>query len=164
MLGASELTRRAIVDVEEKMEQLREELAAIQLLEQTRESLAIAVQERDEAIARAAAGFEAAVSLLAEVEAKREAVVQAHEQLRSLDPSVARVAPDEPDILHEPWQLLAAAVKAELEEQLESDIVEAAARSHLPSAINALPQHLRVLALQRRNELQREQLQKFRGS
>ena len=54
--------------------------------------------------------------------------------------------------------------QGELDEKLESDIVEAAARSHLPSAINALPQHLRILAQQRRNELQREQLHRFRGS
>lgn len=164
ILGASELTRRAIADVEQKMEQLQEELAAIQLLEAARETLALAVKQRDDTIARAAAGFEAAVALLAEVAAKRDDVAKAHEQLRSLDPSVGRVAPDEPDILHEPWQLLVAAVKAELDERLESDIVEAAARSHLPSAINSLPQHLRILAQQRRNELQREQLHRFRGS
>ena len=164
MLGASELTRRAIADVEQKMEQLQQELADIQLLEGARDALALAVQERDDTIARAAAGFEAAVTLLADVEAKRDEVAEAHERLRDLDPSVGRVAPDEPDILHEPWQQLVAAVKAELDEKLESDIVEAAARSHLPSAINALPQHLRILAQQRRNELQREQLHRFRGS
>ena len=50
-------------------------------------------------------------------------------------------------------------VKTELDEQLESDIVDAAARSNLLSAINALPQHLRILATQRRREMQREQMQ-----
>ena len=159
----SELARRAIADFEQLKERSRQELSSLEVLEGARATLAEAVEARDEVVARAAGAFESAVALLEEVVAKRAAVVDAHGRLRSLDPSAGRFAPDEPDLLHEPWQRLVSAVKAELDGELESEMVEAAARSHLPSALNALPEHLRVLASQRRNEIQRERMERLRA-
>ena len=161
--GESELARRAIADFEQLKERSQQELASVAMLEQARATLAEAVEARDEVVARAAGAFESAVTLLEEVEAKRADVVEAHRRLKSLDPAAGRFAPDEPDLLHEPWQRLVSAVKAELDGELESDMVEAAARSHLPSALNALPEHLRVLASQRRNEIQRERMERLRA-
>lgn len=161
--GESELARRAIADFEQLKERSQQELASVAMLEQARATLAEAVEARDEVVARAAGAFESAVTVLEEVEAKRAAVVEAHRRLKSLDPAAGRFAPDEPDLLHEPWQRLVSAVKAELDGELESEMVEAAARSHLPSALNALPEHLRVLASQRRNEIQRERMERLRA-
>ncbi len=159
VLGESEQTRRAMADYERLMEQSRNELAAFEV-EETRVALAEAVQLRDAIIAKTGAALDSAVSLLEMIDAQRAAVAEAHQRLRSLDHTVGRAAPEEPDSLHEPWQRMVAAVKTELDEELESDIVDAAARSNSPSALNALPQHLRILATERRNQWHRERMQK----
>ncbi len=162
ILGESEIARRAMADFERLSEQSRNELAAVEL-EDARVALAEAVQARDQIVANAAAALDTAVGLLGEIDEHRNAVVQAHQRVRSLDQAAGQAAPEEPDVLHEPWERMASVVKTELDEQLESDIVDAAARSHLPHAINALPQHLRILATQRRQEMQRERMQAERA-
>lgn len=158
ILGESELVRRSIADFESLAEKCRAELAALKL-EELRGQLAKAVEARDQIIAEAADALGSAVALLGEVDGHRAAVKEAHKKLRSLDPAAGRAAPEEADVLHEPWQRMVSLVRTELDEELESDIVEAAARSDAPHAINSLPQHLRILATERRREIQRERME-----
>ena len=151
-LGESEIARRAVADFERLCEGLRNDLALLELEE--------AVQVRDRVIAEAAAALDASTRLLEEIGARRAAVAEADERVRALDPSKRRV-PEEPDILREPWLRMVSAVKAQLDEELEADLVDAAARSNKPRAINELPEHLRALATQRRRTLQREAMERL---
>jgi hypothetical protein len=159
ILGESALAGRALADFEALVEQSRAELAAIEIRE-ARDVLAEAVRARDRVIQSAATALDEAVATLEVIEQHRAAVAEAQRRLRSLDPDAPAAPPDEPDLLHEPWQRMIAAVRAEIDEELEADLVDAAARSQNPQAINSLPQHLRELALQRRQALLRESIRR----
>lgn len=158
-LGEAEIARRTMSEIDRVMTDLRGELASLEI-EEARQALAEAADGRDNVVAEAAAALERAVRLLEEVETHRAAVVEAHERLTSLNRSSRTpgraVVPEEPDLLHEPWERLVAFVKDRLDEQLESEVVDAAARSNAqPYAINALPERLRAVALERRRKLQK---------
>jgi hypothetical protein len=165
-LGEAETPRRAPADVDEEIGQAPETIAGLEL-EKARAALAEAVQRRDQVIRVAAAALDSAVDHLAQIEAQRAAVVEAEKRLTALQPPDAwesAVAPEEPDILTEPWQRMVAAVKTQLDEELDEDIIEAAARSYTTYAINVLPPHLQELAMQRRRELQRADLERLYGT
>jgi hypothetical protein len=158
VLGKSEQARRAMADYGRLIEQSRKKLAALKV-EEARVALAEAIQLRDAILAKTAVTLNSAVSLLEMADAKRGAVAEAHQRLTSLDHTVGRAAPEEPDILHEPWQRMVAAVKPKIDQVLESDIADAAARSNLPGALDALPQHPRIHAAERRKQWHRERIQ-----
>jgi chromosome segregation ATPase len=159
IVGETEIARRALSDLEAEIARSREALSAAEV-EEARAAVTEAAQRRDHVVHDAAAALSTAVDRLEQIERCRAAVVEAEKRLRRLGaPSGgAPVAPTEPDVLDEPWQRIVSVVKAKLNENLEIDIVDAAARSNAPSAIDALPEHLRVLAAQRRRELQRASL------
>ena len=153
-LGEAEIARRTLSDIDRVIADLREELASLEV-EEARQALTEAAHVRDKVIAEAAAALETAVRLLEEVETYRAAVAEAHERVISLSPSGppgGAAAPEEPDVLHEPWQRMVAVVKDRLGEELESEAVDAAARSNAPYAINALPEYLRAVAMERRRK------------
>ena len=163
VLGESEIARRALTDLEQAIADLREEMASLEL-EEARQALADAVAERDATIEQTAAALDTAVALLEQIDRRRQAVREAGERIATLDPRTPgrrSVAPEEPDTLHEPWQRLVTLVKEQLDEELETEIVEAAARSNAPYAINALPEHLRAVAMERRRKLQRAALDRL---
>lgn len=163
VLGESELARRALAQLDESIAAMREELAALEL-EEARKALADAAAQRDATIEKTAAALDTAVALLEEVDVRRKAVAEATERVAALAPRTPRgrvVAPEEPDTLHEPWQRLVTVVKDQLDEELETEAVEAAARSNAPYAINALPEHLRAVAMERRRQLQRAALDRL---
>jgi chromosome segregation ATPase len=163
VLGESEIARRALTDLEQAIADLREELASLEL-EEARQGLADAVAERDATIEQTAAALGTAVALLDQVDLRRQAVTEASERVAALDPRTPKgrvVAPEEPDTLHEPWQRLVTVVKEQLDEELETEIIDAAARSNAPYAINALPEHLRAVAMERRRKLQRSALDRL---
>jgi len=163
ILGESDLARRSIAELARLADECRSELAAVEL-EEARDRLAEAVEARDRSIGEAAEALGSAVKLLGAIDEHRAAVADAHQRLKSLDPSAGRAAPDEPDVLHERWQQMVSLVRTELDGELESDIVDAAARSNSPVALNALPQHLRILAEERRNQWHRDRMAKHRES
>ncbi|HZG34333.1 MAG TPA: hypothetical protein VEY87_00655 [Gaiellaceae bacterium] len=161
ILGETEIARRALADLGDEIARSRDALAAFEV-EEARVALTEAIRRRDQVLIDAAAALNTAVDLLQEIDARRAAVTEAREQLGQVEPrSRGDRAPEEPDVLHEPWQRMVATVKAQLDEALEIDIVEAAARSNAPSALNSLPQHLRVLASERRRQLQRQALDRL---
>jgi chromosome segregation ATPase len=159
IVGETDIARRAVSDLEAEIAKSREALAAAEV-EEARAAVTEAVQRRNEVINDAAAALNTAVDLLEQLRVCRADVVDAQKRLTRLDPANANrtAAPAEPGVVDEPWQRIVSAVKAQLDEDLEIDIVDAAARSNAPSAIDALPEHLRVLAVQRRRELQRASL------
>jgi uncharacterized coiled-coil DUF342 family protein len=112
------------------------------------------VRAREEAAARLA---EAVNNVLAELGAYDQ-VTRALQQLIDDMPGAPRnglVAPDlneEPEVLWEPWESLVAAVKLRINEQFETELVEAAATSVMGKAIEDLPEHLQELAHARRRE------------
>jgi hypothetical protein len=166
-LGEAEIARRTLSDIDQVIADLRTELNALEV-EEARQALSEAMQVRDRVIAETAAALEAAVRLLEEVETRRAAFAEAHERVLSLSPSGQRgraPAPEEPDILHEPWLRLVAVVKDRLDVEFESETVDAAARSNAqPYAINALPEHLRAVAMERRRKLQKAGIDRLLGT
>jgi hypothetical protein len=159
-IGEAKLAERALADFDQVIADSQEALTHLER-EEARAAVADAAQRRDRVIHAAARALKNAVEQLQQVDAHRAAVVDANARLSSLEPangSKRSIAPEEADILNEPWQQMVAAVKNRLEEELEIDIVEAAARSHAPQAVTALPLHLRELATQRRREIQRANL------
>jgi chromosome segregation ATPase len=163
VVGESETARRALTELEQAIADLREELASVEL-EEARQALADSVAERDATIEQTAAALDTAVVLLEQIDRLRRAVTEASERVAALDSQTPRgraVAPEEPDTLHDPWQRLVTVVKDQLDEELETDIIDAAARSNAPYAINALPEHLRAVAMERRRKMQRAALDRL---
>ncbi len=61
--------------------------------------------------------------------------------------------PPEPVALAESWDRLVARIRTELDQNLEEELLEAAARNPLAHAIDDLPAHLRAAARERRRTL-----------
>ena len=154
LLGDSTIAERSVADFESYQERLRAELAAIEV-DEARASLSDAVRARDAALERAARTAAAVVAALDEVEGARTYVTETHHRLRSIDPTASADAPAEPTSFDEHWQIVAPMIERELGRRLESQMVEAAARSRNVTAIDDLPAHLREIARDRRRSLLR---------
>jgi chromosome segregation ATPase len=150
--GQTALARRAITDYEQYLDRLQEELVAIEI-DEAHSVLAAAVAARDRAAKDAA---DAARNLRAAhdgLQANRQAVEDARRRLLSLDRSSKTVVPPEEPTYEAAWRELAPVVENELDVRLESEIVAAAAKSGNIHEIERLPEHLQVLARERRREL-----------
>jgi hypothetical protein len=154
LLGDSKLAERAAADYETRLHGLREELATV-MVREAREEVQQAIRARDAAIAH---GANAAAELAAgfqQLAKTRADLRKAHQRLRGIDPEAPRALPPEPAAFKEQWRAVAPMVEAELGVQLETEIVEAAVRSPNFLLIDELPVHLRELARQRKQDLQR---------
>jgi chromosome segregation ATPase len=136
---------------EQQLERARIELSDARRADEYRERLAAA-----DAAARALGN--AIENVLAAINAYGEARASAAESRAQLPQAAVSEAPPEPpeaaahEAVAEHWATLLAAVGARREEELEDDLVEAAARSAMGHAIPNLPAHLRPLARRRREE------------
>jgi chromosome segregation ATPase len=70
----------------------------------------------------------------------------AAEDLSRLDGSRAASRPALPGVLQEPWEQLKETVQKLTDIQFADELVEAAAQSRMPDAVDALPAHLREAA------------------
>jgi chromosome segregation ATPase len=143
--GEATLAERYVADIEANLERLRHELA--------RNAFQDAIRERDAALAEAS---EAAARLAAAIDAittARDRLREAQEQLRAIDRDAPAAVPPETTEFSERWRALAPLVEAELGVQLETELVEAAARSSNYLVIESLPVHLQELAHRRQREL-----------
>jgi chromosome segregation ATPase len=150
--GQTALARRAITDYEQYLDRLQEELVAIEI-DEAHSVLAAAVAARDRAAKDAA---DAARNLRAAhdgLQANRQTVEEARRRLLSLDRSSKTVVPPEEPTYEAAWRELAPVVENELDVRLETEIVAAAAKSGNIHEIERLPEHLQVLARERRREL-----------
>ncbi len=152
LLNGAEMARRGVSDFDEHLERLRSELAAVQI-DEARADVVQSVRSRDQAVEQAAATFEASLVALRRIDQARVSVAEAHGRLRALEPTARESVPPEPDTLEEKWAEFASVFQERTGRQLETDLVDAAARSVTLRAIDELPGHLRELALQRRHDL-----------
>jgi hypothetical protein len=150
--GQTVLARRAITDYEQYLERLHGELAAIEV-EEARSALEAAVAARDRAAEHAAEAARSLRSAHEALQAQRRGVVQAQRDLLALDRSAQVVVPAEEPAYEDAWHELAPLVEDELDVRLDSEIVAAAAKSGNVHEIERLPEHLQVLARERRREL-----------
>ncbi len=159
LAGEAVVNRRAIADFEKLLEESRRELAALHVRE-ARQTLDKAVEARHLAVREAASALASIKTALQQLDERRAAVAQAEKELRAIDPEASITIPLEPALLDAAWDAVIPLVRARLEERLEIDLVEAAAASQRANAIDELPQHLRELARQRRNQRMREALER----
>jgi chromosome segregation ATPase len=156
-VGAVSLAQRAISELEHRLEEQREALARGEHIATLRRELAARAADRDRAAHAVADTVAALLAHLDELAAGREAVVAAHAALRTVgNVGDADDLHPEPGALHEQWERLLDRIRSDLGHEIESRLVEAAARSPLGNAIDDLPAHLRVLATERRRTLIRE--------
>lgn len=153
VLGDSVLAQRAVADFDEHLARLAEELAAVELAE-ARTVFEQALEVRNQSFVEATKAAGQLVAALASIDEARAAVDEAHRRLRQLDHEPTPLPP-EPSIFEEPWHQLAPLVEAELGRRLESEAVEAVARSMNFLLIEDLPEHLRELARQRQDAIRR---------
>jgi vacuolar-type H+-ATPase subunit I/STV1 len=153
ILGQAALTKQAIADYQQHHERLQQELADATRREEADAAFQQAVDARDVALDQASAAVAAVAAAFERLDAARQAAVQAHTHLQSVNPR-ARSMPPEPTDFHERWAAVAPLLQKELGVQLESELVEAAARSGNYLVVKNLPEHLRELASQRLREYQ----------
>lgn len=152
LLGETALAKQESVDFQQYVDRLQEELALAIRIEEAQASFQQVVDARDAALEQASLAVEQVAAALHRVDEVREAVAEAHAQLQSVD-SDARPVPPEPLDFSERWTAVAPLVEQALGRRLDSELIEAAARSGNHLVVKALPEHLRVLATQRRREL-----------
>jgi hypothetical protein len=145
--------RRALDDLEQRLAETRQALAAAEREEASR-TLEVAVAERDAAAMQLAETVEQTLADVDSLEAARAAAAAVHQAYVS---GPGRTQPvklsPEPVALAETWNRLVARIRTELDQNLEDELLEAAARSPLAHAIDDLPAHLRAAARQRRRAL-----------
>jgi hypothetical protein len=146
-------TRRALGDLEERFTEIREALAEAER-EEARRTLETALAERDAAAMQLAETVEQTLDDLSSLDAARAAAAAIHQAFVS-GPGRTQPTelPSEPVALAESWDRLVARIRTELDQSLEEELLEAAARSPLAHAINDLPAHLRAAARERRRSL-----------
>jgi chromosome segregation ATPase len=159
LAGQTAINRRAVADYQELIEKLRGELAALHV-EQAHEAFEKAVQARDHAVREAASALERITTALEQLDTRRTVVARAEQELRAIDAEASVSIPPEPDVLDAAWEEILPLLRARLNERLEADLIEAAVVSVGGRAIEQLPEHLRELARQRRNQRVRETFRK----
>jgi hypothetical protein len=143
--GAAVLARRALEDLERRLGEHRAALSAVERVETL-------VAERDATAVAAARLLDEALARLDALAAARGAVEAALEQVRrglgGARPPLT--IPPEPAELVDAWNRLVGRVRSHIDERLDDELVDVAARSPLGAAIDDLPRHLRALAQERR--------------
>jgi chromosome segregation ATPase len=152
--GSVAVAERAINEIEQRLVEQREALARLERVNVARRQLAVRIGERDAAASDVADTVDELLTQLEKLAAARETVTAARADFRALaGRSGLDDVPPEPAALRESWERLIEHIRTELGAELENDLVEAAARSPLGTAIDDLPVHLRALATERRTAL-----------
>ena len=131
-----------LTDLEAELEEARRH-AAIEAFE----AAATAKDERAEAIALAVDALLASLEAL-DVELHELAQMRKSLAERRVDVTI----PPEPRVFIDAWQRLTALVRQTIQEDLEDELIEAAARSTRIRAIEELPVHLQEAARQRQRQ------------
>lgn len=162
--GRIALAQRARQDLERRLEETRveqeraEAQAALEAFERS-------LDERNAAAEHFAAAARDVVARLREYEAACEVAVNAWQAVpsgpggrKSVESERAGELAHDPAVVAESLELLTASVRDRLDDELERDLVEAAARSPMGHDIQRLPTHLQALARERRLAINRERL------
>ena len=153
------LARRSLTTHEKQIEEKRAELAQA-VAQEARERFEQVLQEREATAAALAEAAELVLERLAEFD-RLQNVVRSAWAIAQAGGVADRVAdlqapPEftaEPEVMHESWERLCDEIRKRIKEQFEDELVDAASRSPLGSAIDDLPLHLRELARQRRQAM-----------
>lgn len=151
--GRLTLASRAEADLKQRLGEVQTALrdAAREAAEHAfRETVAV----RDATAKEAATAINRAIAKLENLDAAREVVLQAAEEVTQ-GARVTPQVPDEPAAFAEQWSRLEQLVREHVQWRLEEDLIEAAAASAMGHAIEDLPVHLQQLARERRRARQR---------
>lgn len=143
-----ELTERQAAELAEQIEGRQAELEEARQ-QALYEAFLEAVERRDVAAGKAAAKIKGATTALAVLERNRQEVESA---LANVPARFKAIAAAEPKELGKAWQGLVGLVRSRLDQQLEDELLEAAAASTFGHAIHSLPVHLQEAARQRRRD------------
>jgi DNA repair exonuclease SbcCD ATPase subunit len=153
------LARGAFTAHEKQIQEKRAELEQV-VAQEARERFEQVMQEREAAAAALAEAAEQLLERLAELDRSQEAArsvwvaAQADGATgRGADLQVPPEITAEPEVMREAWDRLCDEIRKRINEQFEDELVDAASRSTLGSAIDDLPLHLRELARQRRQAM-----------
>jgi hypothetical protein len=153
------LARGALAHHERQIEEKRAELEEA-IAQEAQERFGQVLQDRDAAAAALAEAAEVLFDRLAALDRSQDAVRSAWATAqagRTTGPaSDLQVPPEiaaEPEVMREPWERLCHEIRTRIGERFEDELVDAASRSPLGSAINDLPLHLRDLARRRRHAM-----------
>jgi DNA repair exonuclease SbcCD ATPase subunit len=157
------LTRRALAEQQSRIEQKRAELEEA-MAEDARERFEQIMREREAAAASLAEAAELLLERLAALDRSQDAARAAWGNAQAVGaaghPWETRIPPAveaDPQVMREAWDRLCHEMRDRMNEQFEDELVDAASRSPLGSAITDLPSHLREVARQRRRAIiQRE--------
>lgn len=141
---AADFTNR-LVAKEAELEETRK-LAAYQAFKES-------VSSRDDAAAHAASAIDEVIAALTLLSGLQDAVAAAS---RAVPPEFDVSSVEPPDVIESAWQRLVDYVRSRIEERLQDEAVEAAARSFQGYEINKLPEHLQALARQLRADLTKD--------
>ncbi len=156
------LARRLLADQEKQIEEKRAELEQA-MAEDARERFEEVMREREAAAASLADAAELLLERLAELDRSQDAALVAWATVQAVGAAGRRsdlqTPPEitaEPEVMREPWDRLCYEIRDRIDERFEDELVDAASRSPLGSAINDLPLHLRDIARQRRHAIIRD--------
>jgi predicted nucleic acid-binding Zn-ribbon protein len=151
--GRLALTRGALADYRQRLADRRAAMDGA-IAAEARDAFEDALQRREQAAASVAEAVNVVLEREDDFERSSEVTRAAWTTWAGHDPKLAAERADavdaRPQILDEAWDRLSAKVRERLDEQLERDLVEAAALSPLGHAISDLPPHLQELARQKR--------------
>jgi capsular polysaccharide biosynthesis protein len=164
--GSVAMARRALGEFEERLAEQRRDLAEAEH-EDARRRLDELVAKRDAAAIQVAAAVHQTLGQLDELDAARAAVAAGRDAIVGGQADAQRTVelPSEPLELTEAWDRLTTRVRAHIDERLEDELLDAAARSPLGHAIDDLPAHLRAAAQERRRVLlNAAEVRKYEGA
>lgn len=153
LAGRLTIARQAEADYAARLEERRQELARA-LEAEVRAKLTEAVGARDEAVNDAAEAIAQLIGAFERLDAARdetaERMAEAESQLRRR----VDVGP-EPEKFEQEWARLTDFIRERAQLRLDDELVEAAASDHTGFELEKLPQHLQVLARERRRQRMR---------
>jgi chromosome segregation ATPase len=150
--GRLSIAARAQADLEQRLAQLQGARREAERAE-AEQTFRGAVAARDRMADEAAEAIASAVTAIANLQEARAAIEYARNAGAAVGAEIPKAPPGEPPAFAEQWSRVEQIVRDEANLQLESDLVEAAAKSPMGNAIKDLPAHLQHLAHQRRRTL-----------
>jgi len=153
------IARRLLADQEKGIEQKRAELEKA-IGEDARERFDEVMREREAAAASLAEAAELLLERLVALDRSQDDARVAWATAQSAGAAGRRSDVQtpleinaEPEVMRESWDRLCQEIRKRMNERFEDELVDAASRSPLGSAINDLPLHLRDVARQRRHAI-----------
>ncbi len=148
--GRFELAQRQAAEYGARLAERETELAEAKKRDETYQRFRSALERRDAAASEAAAAIDGALERFEAFVELQGAVVTARAEVApGYDVSVSK----EPEELVDAWQRLVDVVRQKIDEQLQDEVVDAAARSIAGHDIAKLPEYLQAVARMRRRQL-----------